>query len=288
VIEARRAADKVLKLEPEFGDIYATSCLLHSETRLAECEDQMRNGSRIDPDAPYLNGFLADMLKGVGRFEEAVKVSRLSYTHDPYDFFKIIQMLRMLEYTGDHEGAHELYQRAIRWYPDSKFRFFRNRMFGLIYIGDFEAMQRLEQEVGADVLPAEYKKTASIVAAMKSKSQSALRRACTTSEFLVSLRCMIALATIGDSDGAYAIADKLYPNRLGRTPAETERIWLDNPEYGPPDYITSAAAAPMRRDPRYLQLAERTGLRAYWRSGRRPDFCRKNPESICAQLLKRT
>jgi hypothetical protein len=45
-------------------------------------------------------------------------------------------------------------------------------------------------------------------------------------------------------------------------------------------------AAPLRRDPRYVALAERVGLLEYWRSGRPPDFCRKNPEPICAQLLK--
>jgi hypothetical protein len=43
----------------------------------------------------------------------------------------------------------------------------------------------------------------------------------------------------------------------------------------------------MRRDPRYIALVERIGLLAYWRSGRSPDFCRKSPEPVCAQLLKR-
>jgi hypothetical protein len=100
---------------------------------------------------------------------------------------------------------------------------------------------------------------------------------------------MLALSILGDQDGAYAIADKLYPRRVGHTPAETERIWLDDPEgQGPPAFITSPGAAPMRRDPRYLQLAERTGLLAYWRSGRLPDFCRKEPEPICTQLLQRS
>jgi hypothetical protein len=99
---------------------------------------------------------------------------------------------------------------------------------------------------------------------------------------------MLALASLGDQDGAYAIADKLYPRRVGRTPAETERIWLDDPNgAGPLSFVTSPGAAPMRRDPRYLQLAQRTGLLAYWRSGRPPDFCRKDPEPICPQLLKR-
>ena len=51
--------------------------------------------------------------------------------------------------------------------------------------------------------------------------------------------------------------------------------------------LTSPAAAPLRRDPRYISLVERVGLRDYWRSGRLPDFCRKQPEPLCANLLKR-
>lgn len=99
---------------------------------------------------------------------------------------------------------------------------------------------------------------------------------------------MIALAKTGDEDGAYAIANKLYPRRVGRTAAETERIWLDAPDGSmAPEFITSPAAAPMRRDPRYLQLAERIGLLAYWRSGRSPDFCKRDPEPICKQLTKK-
>lgn len=289
VIEARRAAEKSQLLAPEFGDTYASWCMLHSETRLAECEDRMRVGKRIDPDAPYLNGFLADTLRQVGRFREAMEVTRLSYTHDPYNFFKIRQMLRMLEFAGDREGARELYERAIRWYPDAKFLMFRNRLFALIYSGDFEAMHRIEQEIGADVLTADFPGTGAIAAAVKSKSKPALRTACSpTQPVTLTLRCMIAFAAIGDLDSAYAIADQLYPNRLGRTPSETERIWLDQPDFGPQDFITSPGAAPMRRDPRYLELARRTGLLAYWRSGRPPDFCRKDPEPICRQLLRRS
>jgi len=82
----------------------------------------------------------------------------------------------------------------------------------------------------------------------------------------------------------------MYPKRLGRTPAETERIWLNDPDGGAPlSLVTSAAAAPMRRDPRYLALAQRTGLLDYWRSGRPPDFCKPpHSEPVCVQLLKRS
>ena len=289
VIEARRAAEKALKLRPEYGGTRASWCFIHSETRMAECEDQIRAGTRIDSDEPWLRQFLADAMQGVGRFDEARELANLAYTHDPYSFFMIRTMLRTLEFQGDSDGARELFQQGVNWYPEAKASFFRNRLIGLLYRGNFEAVQRLEQAAGPDVLAPGYPTSGAIVAAVKSKSRPALRKACAPSQnIILTLRCMIAFSTIGDLDNAYRLADELYPNRMGRTPGETERIWLDRPDAaGPTDFITSPGAAPMRRDPRFLALAQRTGLLAYWRSGRPPDFCRKNPEPVCAQLLKR-
>jgi hypothetical protein len=291
VIEARRAAERALKLRPDYGGTYPSWCFLHSRSRLAECEDHIRAGSRIDPDAPWPREFLADVMQAVGRFDEAAEFANLAYTRAPYSAFMIRGMLQTLEFTGDSETLGELYPQAVRWYPGWKPSFFRNRLYGLLYRGDFAAMERLEKEVGADVLPADYVSSGVIGAAIKSKSQPALRRICapaTPEEFYLAIRCVIAFAVIGDQDGAYALADKLYPRRVGRTPEETEQIWLDDPDGGGPlKFITSPAAAPLRRDPRYVALAERTGLLAYWRSGRLPDFCRKRPEPICGQLLKR-
>jgi TolB-like protein len=288
VTEARRAADRAMALAPEYGDIYVTWCLLHSETRFAECEDQMRKGNRIDADASYLRGFLADFLRIAGSIDEAAELSRLSYAHDPYDPIKIVQMLRTYEFAGDSEDARKLYQQAVRWYPEHKAAFFRNRLWGLIARGDSGSIQRLEKEVGEGLPPA-YR--GSGVLAVNWKSAAAVRQACQHAEnfenFTFTIRCMLVPAQLGDQDAAYAIAEKLFPPRVGRTPAETERIWLDDPEGPPFEMITAPAAAPMRRDPRYFKLVERTGLLAYWRSGRPPDFCRKQPEPICARLLKR-
>lgn len=289
VAQARRAAERAIALDPGVGDIYATWCLLGSETRMAECEDRLRAGRRIDPDAAFLNTFLSHRMRDVGRFDESVELARLAHAHDVYVPTKIAWMLKSSEYAGDSGGARQLYQQGSRWWPEFKPMFFRNRVFGLIERGDFAAIQRLELELGAKNLPSDYQSIAPLVAALKSRSIAAAMRACPdTDAYLLNMRCMLALASLGDQDGAYAIGDKLYPRRVGRTPSETERIWLDEPDgAGALGFITSPAAAPMRRDPRYLQLAQRVGLLAYWRSGRAPDFCRKQPEPICAQLLKR-
>ena len=285
--EARRAAERAMALGPDFGDTYATWCMLHSETRIAECEDRLRAGKRADPDAPFLNTFLSHLLRSVGRFEESTALANLAHTHDIYVPTKIAWVLKSLEYGGESDRARELHQQGAKWWPEYKDSYFYNRVFGLLERGDFNAIQRLEKDQGAKSLPSKYQDSAAIVAAVKSKSTAAMRGACTDTGYILSLRCMIASASIGDLDGAYAIADRLYPRRIGRTPAETERIWLDDLEYSASAFITAPAAAPMRRDPRYLQLVERIGLLAYWRSGRPPDFCRKQPEPICTQLLKR-
>jgi hypothetical protein len=289
VAVARRAADRARALEPEFGDTFAPWCYLHSETQWAECEDRLRAGKRVDPDAPFLNTFLAHLVRGVGRFRESLELTRLSYTHDPYVPTKIAWMLGRLEWAGSRDEAQELYQQGARWWPEYKEMFFRNRMFGILDRGDFEAGRRLEEEVGSEPLPRDYRDSSALITAVRSKSRAAVTRACDGADgLIVVVRCMLAFTTVGDQDRAFALADKLYPARVGRTPAETERIWLDNPDTSPLEFITSSAAAPMRRDPRYLELAQRTGLLAYWRTGRLPDFCGKQPEPICAILSKRS
>lgn len=283
---ARRASERAQELAPDFGDVYGPWCFLHSETRLAECEDRLREGKRIDPNAPFLNFFLSQVMRRVGRFDEAFELSQLAHAGDPYVARKIGMLLRMLEVEGEGGEAARLHRQGALWWPEMRPLFFFERRFGILIRGDFEALGRLEKEFAAD-LPEEYRPIRDLVAAMRSRSLPALRRACADIEGR-GPECLIAYAALGDLDSAFALADKLYPRRVGRTPAETERIWLDDPlGIAPFDFITSPAAAPLRRDPRYLALAQRLGLLDYWRSGRPPDFCRKQPEPICAQLLKR-
>ena len=284
--EARQAAERAIALGPGFGDAHATWCVLHSETLIAQCEDRLRAAKRIDPDAPWVNTFLSHLLRGVGRLDEAAQLARMSQTHDVFIPQKIAWLLRVLEYSGDRDEAQELYEQGARWWPEFKPLLLRNRVFGLIDRGDFGALQQLERTEGATKLMPGYSETGPLAEALKSRSLAAARQACpTTAKPLLQIRCMIVLAMLGDEDAAYAVADELYPRRVGRTPAETERIWLDDPDgEGDPEFISSPSAAAMRRDPRYLQLVQRIGLLDYWRSGRPPDFCRKNPEPVCRQL----
>ena len=95
---------------------------------------------------------------------------------------------------------------------------------------------------------------------------------------------MLAFAQLGDLEAAFGYAAELYPGRRGRTAAEDERIWLDSPGDVPLAILTARSAAPLRRDPRYLLIADRVGLLAYWRSGRLPDFCTLGHEPVCQAI----
>ena len=275
---ARRAADRTVELAPEYGSAYVPWCLLHSDWRTIECEDRLRTAMSRDPDDPFVNWFLSRVLNNVGRTAEAAELATLSLAHDPYMPYKIGLVLRMQEALGRTAESAELYKQASRWWPANEPIMF-NRWAGVMQRGDFKAAQQHEGESG---------ERSPVLAAINRKSPAELRSVCPpdTSGF-DGLMCMMELARLADFDAAYAIADRLFPSRRGRNAAEEDRLWLDSPGF-PAGYITSAGAAPLRRDPRYLALAERIGLLRYWRSGRLPDFCRPpKPEPVCAAIRRR-
>lgn len=288
IADARHAYAKARSLDPHLGDVEGAWCSLHSDALFRECEDHLRAGIARSPDDNWLTEFLAGELEEVGRFDEAAQLQQLSYTHDPFAPVKIEHMLTILDFTGDTAAADELYQNGSRWWPDHNGSFLRHQLMGLIWRGDFPAIARLEKQARWP----HYHSSAAIISALKSRSVPSLRAACAdafgdNADAFLPLRCFVAFNQLGDEDSVYTFADKMYPRRLGATPAQTEQIWLDAPDGGAPlELLSSAPAAPMRRDARFLAVAERTGLLAYWRSGRPPDFCRGHPEAICYPLLR--
>ncbi len=285
----RSAAARALKLAPEFGDAHSVICFLRSETLIGDCEERLRTARQIDPDTPFADAFLSSLLRRVGRFGESRPLAQLSYARDPYVPTKIGWMLRSLEFSGEHEAAETLYRQGLRWWPEFSNNYFENRSLALLERGDWQSIVDLEQKTALGQRPSDYRDSAALRAAVESRSVAAVNAECSRKdEYWLNLRCLVAYISVGDLDRAFTLADKLYPNRVGRTSAETERIWLEVPDPpAPVELITSPSTAGMRRDSRYLALAERTGLLSYWRNGPLPDFCGNQPEPMCAQLRKK-
>lgn len=285
----RQASDRARTLAPEFGDVYIPWCLLHSPVRMTECEESLRRGVHLDPDSPWAGTMLGELLAKVGRNRESLEHARLALARDPYAELKISHMVRILEETDNVPEAGKLYRQSLRWFPKSRLIFWQ-RLSGITERGDYSAIEQLEKEFGRSNLPSNYEPVPALIAAVKRNSLADAKKTCprsAISESFKSIQCMLALARLGDLNAAYEFAASIYPPRVGRTMAEEQVLWLRKPWSTPPSFITSPAAAPMRRDPRYLQLAQRVGLLVYWGSGRLPDFCHNPAELICSRLLRR-
>jgi DNA-binding winged helix-turn-helix (wHTH) protein/TolB-like protein len=282
----RKAMERLRVLAPGFSGADILWCSLHSRVRLVECEDHLRAGMRSDPDSVWVEIELADWLKDVGRTSEALDLARTSLEHDPFVLGKIGLVVRLLEATGRQGEADELYRDSRRWWPDN-IVIFSSRIYGAMGRGDFEMLARSEKDVANTPIAPLLRPGLRVVAAVRANDVTKARELCPVDQSGSFKRdvCMLALARLGDIDDAFAIASRIYPNRVGRTPAEEDRLWLDTSRYGETDILMGSAAAPLRRDPRFLGFARALGLLAYWRSGRLPDFCQPPAtEPICSKI----
>jgi hypothetical protein len=87
-----------------------------------------------------------------------------------------------------------------------------------------------------------------------------------------------------DLDGAFTIANRMFPQLVARDPQEEDRFFLQHPGRSELGLLSTPALSPLRADPRFVPIAERVGLLRYWREGHLPDFCRGAPEPVCARI----
>ena len=281
----RKAAERSRELAPHFGGNEELWCLYHSSGRIKECEDHLREGMRYDPDFAWLADTLANRLKNVGRMADAQSFAGVSLARDPYQIQKIALMVRMLEANGMTGEAQRLFDTGIREWPGVQLLYW-DRIYGILDRGDFGALATVLASRPPDMASAA-DPVSPVLQAVRGNDLAQTRQLCPVDQLTSFKRdvCMMALARLGDVQNAVSTALGTYRDRLGRTPAEEERIWLYSPRYSDTDILMGTAAAPMRRDPRYIELARRIGALDYWRSGRLPDFCRQaRPEPVCSKL----
>ena len=290
VATGRAAAARAEQLAPKFGDSYIPWCLLHSRSRMVECQDRLRAAMELDPNSPWVDYTLADRLKDGGRFREALRLAQHSLAADDFNPTKIALTLRLLEATGDTARAEQLFTQAHRWWPGSQMIFW-DRLYGILARGDFAELMRFRDDLRGDPMfkAVEFgsEPIPQLVAAVTSRNIAAVRRICPVVQqgsFRRDL-CMIAFARTGDKDDAFALAFQIFPQRVGRSAADEERLWLDSPFWTDTDIIVGAGAASLRSDRRFLDLTGRLGIAAYWRSGYPPDFCQPpHTEPVCSAV----
>lgn len=282
---ARSAEQRARLLSPEFGDTYTPACLLYPYSWAARCEDALREGLRVDPEAPYASAYLRRKLSEVGRYREALQFARMSLANDPYKPGKLGGLIGRLEALGQQEESAQVFESATRWWPDNAV-LYEERVDGAAQRGDFDGIARFAYQSPENLFPVDRAKVERLAAAVREERADHVRAQCasaTAGDALAKL-CLVALTQVADIDSAFRVASVLFPAIVAATPEEEERLWLNNPARLPTAYLAAPALAPMRRDARFLPLARSVGLLRYWRSGRLPDFCRSDPEPVCTKL----
>lgn len=294
---ARAAAARALELLPDLGDAYILSCVLSPTIAASACEDRLREGLEADPQSAWLPTHLAITLSEDGYVKEALQLRAAAHAADPFEPTKAgyyFYQLALWRRTERPETEPLIRSGQRYWRSDPAF--LELRFKGLVAAGEMAAAEALlDDPVAGPIIepPGRERPIRAIFDAYRSRSAADLARAraeCGPEwlprEIAVAT-CLTGLSAIGDLDGAFALAERVYPDRRPRSAAQAEDWFMRTGGSGyTRAFLFGDAAAPLRADRRFVGIAERTGMLATWRANRPPTFCELEQAPVC-DLLRR-
>ena len=281
--KGRAAAARARELAPGYGDVAVPDCNLYSPARLDRCEAVLRAAFKADPTAPFVAAAMRNHLVSVGRFNDALDYDRLAVAAMPYMAGRRSASTLLLEALGQRDPAEQQFQRVRRWWPEFDL-IFGDRLEGMLDRGDIEDAAAFVAAMPAGIDVIDRAAVRSIAADVVAKRPLQLRARCLSEADSLSYFCLVAMLRSNDLDGAFAIADRMFPRLVAATPAEEDRLFLQHPGRSELGMLSSPALARLRADLRFITIAERVGLLRYWREGHLPDFCRGAAEPVCARI----
>ena len=274
------------------------------------CDRSTRAAIAADPDVPLLPFLFGWQLAQSGRFVEAVKFADMDLAQSPLGPGQLglrIFVTRMSPYGAADEVLPQLEERMRRYMGPGALANFQFR--AAIAQGDMVTADALlndpktasnsrghSWDAMTPIAVGGARETIELVLrAVRTKSPAdvtAMEKSCIppprdwTPPDPAFGTCLVGLTLVGNLDGVFALADRGYRDVECCSPADQERQWLvTGGDYYPREALFGKALAPVRADPRFVQLARRTGLLAYWKSGHPPDFCSFERVPVC-QLLR--
>jgi DNA-binding winged helix-turn-helix (wHTH) protein/TolB-like protein len=268
--EGEAEAHKALALDPKSPDAYLALAMLLPQTDWAGREKLLRQGVAGDPDWPITNAFLSQMLSGVGRLQEAIVLMQKAAAADlqntnwaPFsdrlqcssgqfepatsDLLAALKDNRAeTDIAGSGYGLRGCLKYARRW-------------------ADLRALVKTAEGAGGAanrtdpsspafdtyLVAYEFGKPADVARARK------VALAAPSANTGAITNAIEALTVLGFTDDAFAVANRYTPHGC----CDSAGLFF-------------TLTAPLRADPRFMQLAARIGLVDYWRSsGHWPDFC---------------
>jgi TolB-like protein len=265
--EGKAENAKALALDPGSPDGHLALSWMLPVTDWAGREKLLRQGVAGDPDWPHTNGFLAKLLAETGRLRDAAGFMQRAAAADlqidwrpengwlqcgsgqfePATSYLTAALKRKPGDVETYGRLHSCLQFARRW----------SDLHALIHDGDQRpAAVPTEAIAREDVyLAAEETRKPTDVAIARNQALAAPEGG-----NILIVAAIQTLSDLGLVDDAFTVASRYTP---GAALTGADSAFLFYP-----------LSAPMRRDPRFMQLAARLRLADYWRaSGKWPDFC---------------
>jgi DNA-binding winged helix-turn-helix (wHTH) protein/TolB-like protein/Flp pilus assembly protein TadD len=276
--EARREADRALALNPKNGEAYLALTALAPTHDFGEQERLLRQGLAVEPDEPTLNSTLASLLEDVGRIAEAVPLHERAVVIDPLSPRKNAGFAVVQAIAGDRAQARVTIARAAKRWPNNPSIW--SAEVAIESYGDpAKARRLLADGRGPPLEPDFFAAVDAGLNALEHDSPEARARAraailaAATTNHLDDSTAIELLARIGEVEAAYSLADQAFfapGDRLSRPDTAA---------------LLRPGTAALRRDKRFVALAERLGLVAYWKGHTAPDFCRSEIVAPCSDLM---
>ena len=248
-------------------------------------EQRLRKAFELDPNSPFVAAGLRNQLVDVGRFREALTYDRLAVAAMPYMAGRLSASTMLLEGLSLRTRAAQQFERVRRWWPEFD-QVFALRIEGILDRGSVEDAAAFVATMPADVNVIDRSAVASIANDVATRQTQRVRSQCLLApiEDGLSYFCLVALARGNDIDGAFMMADRLYPTLIADDPKDEDRLFIGRSANLGLGALSAPALAPLRRDPRFIKIAKRVGLMRYWRHNHLPDFCAARGVPICANL----
>jgi hypothetical protein len=262
-IEVEAAAKRALELEPNNPDGFLLAYQLVPNRDYVRRRDALLKGVSMAPDDGTLQIYQGLFLLETGYPRKAAPYLRRGRALDPLSPPKNFGTAYSLAHIGFVDEGRNQIAIADRIWPNSpRVRNF-GEIFALSYAGPDEGMRAMDD--------------------LRRRFPAFNDRAALWSELFASMKCRCGSGPVADKIEAEWRASRLEPDlaltalvKLGEMDRafDLALIVLPSTKIRLVQFPFSTVAAPMRRQPRFMDLADHIGLVDYWRaSGEWPEYC---------------
>jgi DNA-binding winged helix-turn-helix (wHTH) protein len=263
--------------------------LVNGPMGYAEKERLWRRALNLNPNFALNFSGLGGLMLTVGRTDEGAALLKRSMQVDPMFLAKVADVVHRLAKVGRVEDASEVLEREEQIWPNLSWS--QGSKYAVpMYLGDARQIQALNQQSQPPPPPGSLQTLmAKTGLDQGGKAYQALVGYCAAKlphsvPYTLDGNCLVEMVRLGRLDEAFRLAALAFPDNRGFAPAGADAWILQPPPGLDTGWLFSPAMKPFRDDPRFWDVAVRTGLVNYWQStGFWPDFCQPQPDA-CKRL----